>query len=58
MEERRMKVLLSKSGNGNINPRIPIPITWFKLLGLNEEEHEVIGIIDEEKKELIIKKGN
>lgn len=58
MEERKMKLILNKSGNGNINPRIPIPISWFKSLGLNENEYEVIGVINEETKELTIKKAN
>lgn len=56
MEERKVKLILNKSGNGNINPRIPIPFSWFQRLGFNEEEYEADIIIDEENNQLIVKK--
>lgn len=56
MEEKKLKIILNKSGKGNINPRIPMPISWFKILGLSEEDNEVKAIIDEENKQIIIKK--
>ena len=56
MEERKVKLILNKSGNGNINPRIPIPFSWFKALGFNEEDYEADIILDEENKELKVRK--
>jgi hypothetical protein len=56
MGERKVKLILNKSGMGNINPRIPIPYIWFQILGFNEEEYEAELILDEEKKEIIVKK--
>lgn len=56
MEERKVKLILNKSGNGNINPRIPIPFSWFKILGFNEEDYEADIILDEENKELKLRK--
>lgn len=51
-----MKLILNKSGMGNINPRIPIPFVWFQMLGFNEEEREAEIILNEEKKEIIVRK--
>ena len=56
MEVKKVKLILNKSGNGNINPRIPIPFSWFNALGFNEDEYEADIILDEEKQELIVKK--
>lgn len=56
MGGRKVKLILNKSGMGNINPRIPIPFTWFQMLGFTEDEHEAEIILDEEKKELIVRK--
>ncbi len=58
MEERKVKLILNKSGNGNINPRIPIPFSWFKILGFNEEDYEAVIMLDEENKELKVRKIN
>lgn len=52
-----MKLILNKSGMGNINPRIPIPFIWFQILGFNEDEYEAEIILDEEKKELKVRKA-
>lgn len=58
MEGKKVKLILNKSGNGNINPRIPIPFSWFKILGFNEEDYEAEIILDEKSKELKVKKVN
>ncbi len=47
MEERKLKIILNKSGNGNINPRFPIPIDWFRKLGFSEEEFESKAFLEE-----------
>ena len=56
MGGRKVKLILNKSGMGNINPRIPIPFIWFQMLGFNEEDREAEIILDEEKKEIIVRK--
>lgn len=56
MEERKLRILLSKNGNGSINPRFPIPLEWFKKMGLSEENREVISTFDEKTGKLIIEK--
>lgn len=47
MEEKNLKVVLNKSGNGRITPRVPIPLEWFRKMGLSENELEVKVSFDE-----------
>ena len=56
MGGRKVKLILNKSGMGNINPRIPIPFVWFQILGFTEDEREAEIILDEKKKEIIVRK--
>ena len=56
MGGRKVKLILNKSGMGNINPRIPIPFVWFQMLGFTEDEREAEIILDEKKKEIIVRK--
>lgn len=49
MEEKKLKIILNKSGNGNINPRYPIPIDWFRKLGFTEQEFEAKSFLEEKK---------
>ena len=59
MEEKKLKIILNKSGNGNINPRFPIPIDWFRKLGFSEEEFETNSFLEQKedgKFRLIIEK--
>ena len=56
MEEKKLKVILYKSGDGYITPRVPIPMKWFRKMNLNENELEVNAKFNEETGELIIKK--
>ena len=52
MEQKTIKILISKSGKGNVNPRCPIPLSWFKELGFNENEVEAIIKLDKTNKKL------
>lgn len=52
-----MKVILYKSGDGYITPRVPIPIKWFRKMNLSENELDVEVTFNEETGELIIKKA-
>ncbi len=47
MEEKNLKVVLNKSGNGRITPRVPIPLEWFRKMGLDENNLEVKVSFDE-----------
>ena len=56
MEERNMKISFGKSGSGSISPRISLPLSWLKRVGITPEDREVGIVLDEEKEEIIIKK--
>ena len=49
MEEKKLKIILNKSGNGNINPRYPIPIDWFRKLGFTEQDYESKSYLEEKE---------
>ena len=49
MEERKVKIIFNKSGAGNITPRVTLPATWIKQLGLNQDNREVKITFDNEK---------
>lgn len=57
MEEKNVKVVIYKSGDGYITPRVPIPMKWFKKMNLSENDLEVNAKFNEETGELIIKKA-
>lgn len=58
MEERKLKILFGKSGNGYLNPRISLPISWIRDMGISTDDKEVNVSYDENSKEIIIKKAN
>ena len=42
MENRNLKVSFNKSGSGSYTPRLSLPITWIREMGINEDDREVI----------------
>jgi len=56
LEEKKLKVILNKNGDGRITPRVPIPLEWFRKMQLNDDELEVEARFNEETGELIYKK--
>lgn len=56
MEERILKIIFNKSGSGSITPKLNIPMSWIKNMGVSKEEREVIAKYNEETQEIIIKK--
>lgn len=56
MEEKNLKIIIGKSGSGSLNPRLPIPVEWFKKMGLSEENREVKAIFNEETGKIEIEK--
>ncbi len=58
MEERKLKILFSKSGSGSTNTRISLPIKDLKDMGITPKNREIIYEYNEEKKEIKLKKSN
>lgn len=56
MEERNMKISFGKSGSGSISPRVSLPLSWLKRVGITPEDREVEIILDDDKEEIIIRK--
>lgn len=56
MEGRILKVISNKSGSGYITPKLNIPMSWIKDMGVSKEDREVIATYNEETQEIIIKK--
>lgn len=56
MEERNMKISFGKSGSGSISPRVSLPLSWLKRVGITPEDREVEIILNEEKEEIILRK--
>ena len=50
MEERKLKILFSKSGAGSTNTRICLPIKDLKDMGITPEDRELIYEYDKKKK--------
>lgn len=56
MEEKELKVTFNKSGAGNITPRLTLPTSWVKELGLDKDNRVIKAIFDGNK--IIIEKIN
>lgn len=48
-------VTFSKSGSGSRTPKISLPITWLRDMGINPENREIKIEYNELSKEIIIK---
>lgn len=57
MEGRKMKITLGKSGAGSISPKLALPITDLRDMGITEEDREIIYYYDKENKQIILKKS-
>lgn len=55
MEERKAKILFTKSGRGSATTRVTIPITWVRHLELTPEDREVTLCLEDNK--ITIKKA-
>ncbi len=56
MEERNLKVSFGKSGAGSISPKLSLPVTWLRMIGVTPEERNVKIMVNEETKQIIIEK--
>ena len=53
-EERKVKMMFSKNGQGFDTTRITIPVPWARELGFTSEDRE--GILEIENNEIILRK--
>ncbi len=56
MEERKLKIIFNKSGSGSITPKMNIPMSWVKDMGVTPEDREVNVVYDKETKSFTAKK--
>lgn len=56
MYKRIGKVIFAKDGRGGVTPKVSIPISWLRDMGITDIDREIDLKYDEEKKEFIIQK--
>lgn len=56
MESRILKISFNKSGRGSITPRLILPATIIKNMGITESDREIELIYNDSSKEIVIKK--
>lgn len=56
MEGRKLNVSFGKSGAGSISPKLSLPVTDLRDMGVTPEEREIIYYYDKKNKQIIIKK--
>ncbi len=56
MEERELKVNYNKSGRGSYTPRLTLPITDLRKMGITPEDRQVKYYYNEEDEIMIISK--
>lgn len=54
MEHRNLNISFNKSGNGSYTPRIVLPISWVKEMGISPDNRQVKVIFENNK--IIIEK--
>ena len=54
METRNLKITFSKSGAGNLTPRVSLPAVWIKEMDIDLENREVEVVF--ENNEIVIRK--
>lgn len=56
MEERKLKIIFNKSGDGYLSGKLSIPMNWLKDMGLTPEDREVEVTYNEKTKTFVTKK--
>lgn len=41
MESRNAKISFNKSGRGSMTPKLTLPMSWIKEMGITEDEREI-----------------
>lgn len=57
MEGRKLNISFGKSGAGSISPKLSLPVTDLRDMGVTPEEREIIYYYDKKNKQIIIKKS-
>lgn len=55
-KEKKINMTLNRSGNGNITPRLTLPLDWVKDMGVTEDSREVTATYDSKLKKMVIYK--
>lgn len=58
MEGRKLNVNFNKSGSGSLTPRLTLPITDLRDMGVTIENRGINYYYDKKNKQIIIKKEN
>lgn len=58
MEERKLKIIFNRSGDGYLSGKLSIPMTWLKDMNLTPEDREVEVEYNKETKSFITKKAS
>ena len=56
MENRNLKISFNKSGSGSLTPRLSLPITWIREMGISQEDREVVVSLYEDF--ILVRKKN
>ena len=56
MEERKLKIIFNKNGQGYASGKLSIPISWLNDMGLTPEDRDVDVVYDKETKSFTTKK--
>lgn len=56
MKKRDLKISFGKSGSGSISPKLSIPKTFLDKIEVNQDEREIELELNENTKEIIIRK--
>lgn len=56
MEGRKLTVNFNKSGSGSLTPKLAIPITDLRDMGITPEDREINYYYDEKTKQIILSK--
>ena len=41
MENRKAKISFNKSGRGSLTPKLTLPMSWIKEMGITEDDREI-----------------
>lgn len=55
---RVINVMFNNDGKGNVTPKISLPITWLRDMGVTPEERQIKVIYDEKTKSFKAEKNN
>ena len=57
MDKRDLNAMFGKSGSGSYTPKVSFPMTWFRKLGITQEDRAIEVFFDEENEQIILKKA-